>query len=56
MPVSGEILEVNPALEGTPELVNQDPYGKGWIIKIKISDPSELNALLNAADYTSLVG
>ncbi len=56
MPVSGEILEVNPALDGTPELVNQDPYGKGWIIKIKLSDPSELDALLNAADYTSLVG
>jgi glycine cleavage system H protein len=56
MPVSGEILEVNPALDGTPELVNQDPYGKGWIIKIKISDPTELNALLNAADYKNLVG
>lgn len=56
MPVSGEILEVNPALDGTPELVNQDPYGKGWIIKIKISDPSELNALLNATDYKNLVG
>jgi len=56
MPVSGEIMEVNPELESTPELVNKDPYGKGWIIKIKITDASELGKLLNAADYTELVG
>jgi glycine cleavage system H protein len=56
MPVSGEILEVNPELESTPELVNKDPYGKGWIIKVKITDTAELGKLLNAADYTELVG
>ena len=46
MPVSGEILEVNPALEESPDVVNKDPYGKGWMVKIKISDPSEVNDLL----------
>jgi glycine cleavage system H protein len=56
MPVSGEVLEVNPELEGTPELVNKDPYGKGWIIKIKMTDAAELGNLLNAADYKQLVG
>lgn len=56
MPVSGKILEVNPELESTPELVNKDPYGKGWIIKISISDAGELNNLLNAADYKNLIG
>ena len=56
MPVSGEILEVNPELESAPELVNKDPYGTGWIIKIKMTDPGELKALLSAADYTKLVG
>jgi glycine cleavage system H protein len=56
MPVSGEVLEVNPELESTPELVNKDPYGKGWIIKIKMTDPAELGILLNAADYKQLVG
>jgi glycine cleavage system H protein len=56
MPVSGEILEINPELEQTPEVVNKDPYGKGWIIKIKMTDDSELAKLLNAADYTQLVG
>jgi glycine cleavage system H protein len=56
MPVSGEVLEFNDELETTPELVNKDPYGKGWVIKIKISDPSELNELLDAAQYGELVG
>ena len=56
MPVSGEILEVNPDLESTPELVNQDPYGKGWIIKIKMTNPAELNDLLSAAEYQKIVG
>ncbi len=56
MPVSGKILEVNPELESTPELVNKDPYGKGWIIKISISDAGELNNLLTAADYKNLIG
>jgi glycine cleavage system H protein len=56
MPVSGEVLEVNAELEQTPELVNKDPYGMGWIIKIKMTDASELGKLLNAADYKQLVG
>ncbi len=45
MPVGGEILEVNPALEETPDVVNKDPYGKGWMVKIQITDPSEANRL-----------
>jgi glycine cleavage system H protein len=56
MPVSGEILEVNPDLESTPELVNQYPYGKGWIIKIKMTNPAELGDLLPAAEYQKIVG
>lgn len=56
LPVSGEILELNPALDSEPELVNSDPYGDGWIIKVKISDPGQLAALLSAADYQSFVG
>jgi len=56
MPVSGEVTEVNPELESAPELVNKEPYGKGWIIKIKMSDPAELGNLLNAGDYKNLVG
>lgn len=56
MPASGEVLEVNAELEDKPELINEDPYGKGWIIKISVSDPSELDSLLSAADYKSLIG
>ena len=56
MPVSGEILEMNNALEGDPELVNSDPYGKGWMIKVKMSDPSEVDALLSASAYQDLTG
>jgi len=55
MPVSGEILEFNEALEGSPELVNSDPYGEGWMIKVKMSDSSELDALLDAEGYKELV-
>ena len=55
MPVSGEILEVNPALEESPDVVNKDPYGKGWMVKIKISDPSQLNGLLSAEKYKDLL-
>lgn len=55
LPVSGEILEFNPDLEGEPELVNKDPYGKGWIIRIKISDPSELDNLLDAEGYKAII-
>lgn len=55
MPVSGEILEVNPALDKSPEVVNKDPYGKGWMIKIKISEPSEIDELLTAEKYKTLL-
>lgn len=56
MPVSGEVLEVNAELEEKPELINEDPYGKGWIIKIAVSDASELDTLLSASDYKNLIG
>ncbi|WP_298616463.1 glycine cleavage system protein GcvH [uncultured Odoribacter sp.] len=55
LPVGGEVLEFNPELEGEPELVNKDPYGKGWIIRIKVSDPSELDNLLDAEGYKALI-
>lgn len=55
MPVSGEILEVNPELENAPDQVNKDPYGKGWMVKIKISDKSELDSLLTAEKYKALL-
>ena len=51
MPVSGEVAEVNEEITSTPELVNKDPYGHGWMIKIKMNDPSELNDLLSPSDY-----
>lgn len=54
MPISGTIEEVNSDLEATPETVNEDPYEKGWMIKIKMSDPSELDDLLSADDYKSV--
>ena len=56
MPVSGEVLAVNAELEEKPELINEDPYGKGWIIKIAVSDASELETLLPASDYKNLIG
>ncbi len=55
-PASGEILEVNRALEDEPALVNSDPYGEGWMIKLKLSDPSELDSLLDASGYEELIG
>ena len=55
MPVGGEIVEVNPALEESPDVVNKDPYGKGWLIKIKISDPAETETLLSAEKYQELL-
>jgi glycine cleavage system H protein len=51
MPVSGEVLEFNEALNDQPELVNNDPYGEGWMIKIRIADPAELDTLMDAAAY-----
>lgn len=56
LPLSGEIIEFNDALEDAPEMVNSDPYGEGWMVKIKISDSSEVDGLLSAADYKELVG
>lgn len=56
MPVSGEILEFNEGLESNPEAVNKDAYGEGWMIKVKMSNPSELDGLLDAAAYAALVG
>jgi len=56
MPVDGEVMEVNGALEETPELVNTDPYGKGWMIRIRISDPAQLDDLLPAGEYGKLIG
>jgi len=55
MPVSGEILEVNGALSDEPELVNSDPYGEAWMAKVKLSDPSELDALLDSQAYAKHV-
>lgn len=54
LPVGGTVLELNEKLEDTPELINKDPYGEGWIVKIKMSDPSELEDLLDAAAYKEL--
>jgi glycine cleavage system H protein len=56
MPVSGEILEMNKDIDGAPESVNNDPYGKGWMIKVKITDPSQLSGLLSADAYKALIG
>ena len=56
MPMSGEILEMNAALEDHPELVNNDPYGDGWMIKVAINDLAELDTLLDAAAYEALIG
>ena len=56
MPMTGEVLEVNAELEDAPELVNEDPYGKGWIIKIAIENPAEADELLDAAGYQKKIG
>ena len=56
MPINGEVLAFNERLEDEPELINSDPYGEGWIIKISAADVSELNSLLSAESYKELVG
>jgi glycine cleavage system H protein len=56
LPVSGTITEVNQALSSSPELVNTDPYGQGWMIKMKVKDPADVGRLLDAAAYSSVVG
>ena len=55
-PVSGEIVEANEALEDTPEAINQDPYGEGWIFTLRMDDASQVEDLLDAATYTGLIG
>ena len=54
-PVTGEIVEVNAALADTPEKINEDPYGEGWMVKVKLSDPSEADGLMDAAAYKKLL-
>lgn len=56
IPITAEIVEFNEALNDAPETVNKDPYGEGWIIKVKISDATQLDALLSAEQYTALIG
>ena len=56
MPVSGEVLEINEAINDQPELVNNDPYGEGWMIKISVTNTDDLNNLLDAAGYQAFIG
>ncbi len=56
MPITGEVLELNGAIDGNPELVNKDPYGEGWMIKCTIAKTEELADLLSAADYKKIIG
>ena len=56
LPLSGEIIEFNDSLESNPEAVNSDPYGAGWMVKVKVSDPSQLADLLSCEDYKKLIG
>ncbi len=56
LPLSGEVIEFNNSLEDTPEKVNSDPYGEGWMVKIKISDESEISGLMSPEDYKNLIG
>lgn len=56
LPLSGEIIEFNDSLESSPETVNSDPYGNGWMVKVKISDSSEINELLSSDQYKELIG
>lgn len=56
MPVTSDVLEINEELEDKPELVNEDPYGKGWIVKVSIADPEELESLMTADEYKQLIG
>ncbi len=55
MPVAGEVLEVNAALEDAPETINEDPYGGGWLVRLKLDDPKEVETLLDAAGYVSSI-
>lgn len=55
MPVSATVLSVNGKIDGSPELVNQDPYGEGWLVRVKLNDPADIEGLLSAADYEAQV-
>jgi glycine cleavage system H protein len=55
MPASGEVLEINPKLNNEPEIVNKDPYGEGWMIRINVSTPEDLKSLLSPADYKAMI-
>ena len=55
-PFSGKVIELNSALQSSPELINTDPYGEGWMLKVEIADPSEIDALLDSAAYKELLG
>ena len=55
-PFSGKVIELNSALQDSPELINSDPYGEGWMLKVEMSDPSEIDALLDSAAYKDLLG
>jgi glycine cleavage system H protein len=56
MPVSGEVIEVNANMDASPESVNSDPYGDGWMVKVKMSNPAEVDGLMSHADYVAMVG
>ena len=56
LPVSGEIVEFNAAVDADPSIVNKDPYGEGWLVKVRVSDPAEYDTLLTAEQYTELIG
>lgn len=56
MPVSGTVIEINPALENNPEVVNSDAFGAGWMVKVEMENPAELDELLSADDYAALIG
>ena len=56
MPLAGEVIEINEEIESNPEVINSDPYGKGWMIKIKISDASQVDDLMSPDDYKNLIG
>lgn len=56
IPVSGEVVEINEAINDNPELVNKEPYDNGWIIKVKMSNPAEISALISAEDYAKIIG
>ena len=56
MPISGEVLEMNKGIDTDPSTVNRDPYGTGWMVKVRMTDPNEYNALLSTSDYHALIG